>query len=882
LASPPACELHPVSILIVDDQQENLLAIEAVLGGLGAELVRAGSGADALKRVLERDFAVILLDVQMPGMDGYETARLIRERERSRHTPLLFLTAGGGEDAQIARAYSAGAVDFLVKPFDPAVLTAKAATFVQLARQAESLRRVEHEVRQLNEDLERRVEERTHALEQAGREREEVLRKHRDAEERLALLAEASEALLGSLDPAVVVPAILDISRRLFAAEAYAVWRRSPETGHWTIVADLNLSPGYPRSAPETPRDRPAHPFFIEDVRADPSLAPRRGVYDAEGIRAILSLPLRIHGQQSGSIAFYYREPRRFDATEIRVAGALANLAASALGTSELYAEQQRLSAEAHGMAEDLRYVTEHAQCLLWHAVIEGPREPGGAFKWDLQVFDEAAAQRYLPLDRRPDESFAVAFYRNKPREDQVYVDSVARDALENDRSSYSQEYRCRRADGEMRWMAEETHLERLDAHRWRAVGVCTDITARKRLEGLLRERLNELADADRRKDFFLSMLAHELRNPLGAVSNALHVMRRAAPGSSVYDRARESALRQLAHQSRMVDDLLDVSRITRGSIDLRREQLDLARLVSETVDDHRAGIEAKGITVTVETPPEPIPVEGDPTRLVQILVNLLDNAGKFTPPGGRITVRCGMQSGMDGGMESGMEGGEQDGHAWASVRDTGTGIDAALLPGIFEPFTQARQNLDRPEGGLGLGLTLARGLAESHGGTLEAASPGEGAGSEFTLRLPLSNSPPIPAPVPDIPLFHPSSFSLQPSKRVLVVEDNLDAAETLSDLLETFGYEVRLAHTGPDGVQAAREYLPEIVLCDIGLPGMDGYQVASHLRGDPATADARLIAVTGYGGDADRRMSEEAGFEKHLTKPIDPEELQRLLAAAR
>lgn len=389
-------------------------------------------------------------------------------------------------------------------------------------------------------------------------------------------------------------------------------------------------------------------------------------------------------------------------------------------------------------------------------------------------------------------------------------------------------------------------------------ISAIRDVTERKQLEGALRQRAEELAEADRRKDQFLAMLAHELRNPLGAIVNALHILRMRHTDDPAQQRARNVLERQVQHQARIVDDLLDVSRITRGKIELRRERLDLARLIRETAEDHRNAMEAAGLTLTLALPKGPIWVMGDPDRLAQILSNLLNNANKFTDPGGRVAVQ--MSPDPDGPLMA------------ITVLDTGIGISPEMLPHLFETFMQADRSLDRSQGGLGLGLALVKGLVELHGGTVRADSEGPGHGSEFTFRLPLVCEPvgPREAPAPAI--------SAEEHLRILVVEDNRDAAETLRDILEMFGHEVEVAYSGPAGVEAARQFRPEVVLCDLGLPGMDGYAVATELRRDPSTASAGIIAISGYGQEEDRRRSQEAGFDLHLTKPVDPAELQRLL----
>ncbi len=369
-------------------------------------------------------------------------------------------------------------------------------------------------------------------------------------------------------------------------------------------------------------------------------------------------------------------------------------------------------------------------------------------------------------------------------------------------------------------------------------------------------QMIQRLQDANRRKDEFLAMLAHELRNPLAPIRNGLHVLRLHARDDEDERAGRTRALmeRQLQLLSRIVDDLLDAARITKGQVTLRRERVDLASLVRESVEDRRALLEAAGLHLDLELPADPVWILGDPLRLFQILGNTLDNAGKFTPAGGRVTVR--------------LTPDDPAGQAAVTVRDTGVGIDPEELPYIFETFAQGRQSLDRSQGGLGLGLSVARELLELHGGSLQAASAGLGQGTEFTLRLPREEAPPAPAE---------SAASGPGGKeplKVLVVEDNEDTAESLRMFLELSGYGVTLAYTGPDGVATARAVRPDVVLCDIGLPGMDGFEVAATLRQAPETATARLIAVTGYGKDEDRRRAFEAGFDVHLVKPVDPQQL--------
>ncbi|MCO5168265.1 MAG: PAS domain S-box protein [Planctomycetes bacterium] len=419
----------------------------------------------------------------------------------------------------------------------------------------------------------------------------------------------------------------------------------------------------------------------------------------------------------------------------------------------------------------------------------------------------------------------------------------------------YGIEYRFRRgADGAYRWFlgrAEPVRDEAGAVVRW--FGTCTEVEELKRAQEALR-------DADRRKDEYLAMLAHELRNPLAPVRNAVELLRMVGPRAPAQERATEVIDRQVTHMARLIDDLLDVSRIARGRIQLQRQRCDLAQVVRQTAEDYRANLEASGLTLVVRAPAAPLWVQGDRTRLAQMVGNLLHNAGKFTPRGGRVTVSA---------------AGQRD-DVLVTVEDTGIGLPPDLLPRIFDPFAQAEQGPDRSAGGLGLGLPLVKGLAELHGGGVTAESAGPGQGAAFTLRLPLAADEAAAASAA-LPAGEEA-----PGLRVVVIEDNRDAAESLRDLLTIVGHEVRVAFDGRDGLEAARALRPEVVICDLGLPGgLDGCAVARRLRAEPATASALLVALSGYGQDEDRRRTREAGFDAHLVKPVGWSELEAVLGRA-
>ena len=355
-------------------------------------------------------------------------------------------------------------------------------------------------------------------------------------------------------------------------------------------------------------------------------------------------------------------------------------------------------------------------------------------------------------------------------------------------------------------------------------------------------------------------MLAHELRNPLAPIRNALEILKMGGIDEAMAGQARTLMERQLQHLVRLVDDLLDLARINRGRVQVRKERVNLAAAVARAVDTARPEIDAHGHELIVSLPPEPVFLEADLTRLAQVLANLLSNAARYTPEPGRIWLEA-----------------DREGYVVAiRVRDTGIGMRPELLPQVFDLFVQSGRSMARSQGGLGIGLTLVRSLVELHGGKVTAHSKGPGKGSEFVVRLPV-----LPrVPERELPRTGDDASGASPSQRVLVVDDNVDAAESLALLLRMGGHDVRVAHNGPDALAAAAAHLPDLVLLDIGLPGMNGHEVARRLRQQPGMDRTVLVAVTGYGQDEDRRRSLEAGFDQHLVKPVEPGAVEAIVAA--
>lgn len=684
-------DAEKTNILIVDDLPEKLLVYHSILEELEENLVTVRSGPEALKQVLKHDFAVILLDVNMPGMDGFETAALIRQRRRSAHTPIIFLTAFTDE-VRTAQGYATGGVDYLPTPVVPDVLRAKVRVFIDLFK--------------LRKQVARQAEERA---QRAAAE---------ESAQRSIFLSEASRALTSSLDFSTTV-------RQLLRVVVPA-------------VADL---------AAVTQSATPGHPWSSEMVAVGP-----------DGALDYLSLT-------------HENAPN----------------------------DQLR---EAHDR------VLASGQCeILPELDVISPGGPG-----DQRLRLHAAV--VLPLIARGKTVGALTLARTTA--DRPFTDDE--------------------------------------------LALATDLAGRAAIALDNAMLVRDIQDNDRRRNEFLAMLAHELRNPLAPIRNSLEILRLVGIEQPEVVASCNVINRQLTHLVRLVDDLLDVSRITRGKIQLRPTVVDIGEVVMAAVETSRPLIESHGHELVISLPALPLMVLGDSARLAQVFSNLLNNAAKYTPDGGRLAIQA--QREAD--------------NVVVRVRDTGSGIPTKMLAKIFELFTQVDRSLDRSHGGLGIGLTLVKRLVEMHSGSVQAYSEGEGCGSEFTIRLPLQT---LPAPIAD-PTDHPDIPDLPtPRYRVLVVDDNRDAATTLAMLLKTQQHEVHEAYDGLSALKAAIALQPDVVLLDIGLPGINGYELAQRLRSIAQTKDALLVAVSGYGQDEDRLKSRLAGFDFHLVKPVDPAMLRTIIA---
>lgn len=501
--------------------------------------------------------------------------------------------------------------------------------------------------------------------------------------------------------------------------------------------------------------------------------------------------------------------------------------------TERLLAEQQLRASEAQ-----FRTIADAMPQMVWSTLPDGYHD-----YYNRQWYEFTGA----PAGSTDGEGWSGMFHA----EDQPRAWEAWRHSLETG-ESYEIEYRLRHRSGEYRWVlgrALSVRNEQGEIVRW--MGTCTDIHEHKQAR-------DELLAANRRKDDFLAMLAHELRNPLAPISTAAHLLKGAPLDAARVQRSADIIDRQVRHMTALVDDLLDVSRVTRGLVELERTPVELKSVLGHAIEQVRPLIEARGHQLTTRMASGDVYVVGDRTRLVQVMSNLLNNAAKYTPPNGSLTVAMAVEEQVE-----------------VRVSDTGTGIEPGLLPHVFELFTQGERTPDRAQGGLGLGLALVRSLVELHGGRVKAESEGRGRGAAFTVTLPL-----LRVGAAGASSGHQGLEPGRPGRalRVMVVDDNRDAAETLDMLLETLGHDVRVMHDPEQAIEAARSASFDAFILDIGLPGMNGYALARHLRAQPNGRAATFIALTGYGSSHDKQRGQEAGFDHYLVKPADLGELADLL----
>lgn len=782
-----------INILLVDDEPANLLVLEMLMADLNVNLVLALSGEDALKQVLRTDFAVILLDVLMPTLSGFDTARLIRSRPKSSATPIIFLTAAPDEPGfPIEEAYALGAVDYLLKPVNATILRAKVNVFVELHRKTEDLARMERE--------------RTAAILNV-------------ANQRMRLIFDNAK------DFAFIVT---DTQGRITewegGAESIIGWPEKEVIGEPLSIIFTPEDKVF--KVPEGELARAKEQGRAEDKRWHLRKDGRR--FFADGVLVRLNDDAGVHH----GFTKIFRDVTATWKAEQAVRTSEAELRASE--------ERVRLATDAAALGiwmwdGDTNRVTWEND-RMYSIVGLSPSSPS-----------ENAAQFFVDIIHKED----VATYR--------HAVNVAPET-----GAFRFEGRIHRTDGELRWIEVIGKVQKTsDGISLGILGTMADITERKNVEENLRRLATDLAKADRRKTEFLATLAHELRNPLAPIRTGLEVMRLASDKPEVVDRARGTLERQVEHMVHLVNDLLDVARITHGNIQLKKELVDLKKIVTSAIEASLPLIEAANHEFTVNIWSEPIPLDADPIRLCQVISNLLANAAKYTPNGGHIVLSASVY-----GSEVNI-----------SVRDSGIGIPAESLPLVFDMFSQVKQNLPNAQGGLGIGLSLVRSFVELHGGTVNASSPGAAQGSTFNIRLPLA------VDIKSETLFAALEMDgLKESEskgfRLLLVDDNTDAAETLGALLEIAGHTIQLASDGHQAIDLAVQFRPDVIFLDIGMPGMSGYDVARALRNTPGLGQVVLVALTGWGAENDRVLAKEAGFDEHLTKPASLSMIKDLLAS--
>jgi len=671
--APPGRVEEPISILLVDDEPKNLAVLETVLNNPNYRLVRAESADQALMALIVEEFALMVLDIQMPDMNGLELAQMIKQRKRTASLPIIFLTAYYSDESHVVEGYSTGAVDYLHKPINPTILRSKVAVFAELYRKT-------RECNLANRTLSAEVAER------------------RRTQEELSVLAQELEE---------------------------RVAQRTSEL-----------------------------------ERANSALR----------------------------------------ASEERFQLALKN--------SRIFV-----------------YTTDRDLRCTW-------------------VSDQSAASAWRPILGSPDDGVL-------PPEQATPLRELKQRVLETgvgERAVFSFEIEGRKLYYDL---TAEPFVDDRGARAGVAIAAM-EITDLKQAESALRE-------ADRRKDEFLATLAHELRNPLAPIRNAIQILHLKGSTREDWQSAADVIDRQSRQMTHLVDDLLDISRITRGKLALRMQPVKLREAIEGAIETSRPLIGARGHQLKVDIPEEDLILNGDLTRLSQILSNLLNNAAKFTEPGGTISLSAKRDSG----------------EVLISVKDNGAGIPAEVMPRVFQMFAQFDGHIDRSQGGLGIGLQLVKSLVEMHGGTIEASSAGAGQGSEFVVRLPLVLD--STAPVVDAPLAIETAANGR--LRVLIVDDNRDNVESLRLLLVLMGHNVRVALEGLEGINAANEFRPNVVLLDIGMPNLDGHEVCRRIRARDWGRDMVLVAQTGWGQEEDRRRTQAAGFDYHLVKPIDHASLTEVFA---
>lgn len=1081
--------MPPANVLLMDQRADDLLALEAMLVGVDANLIKVTSGEDALRQLSEVEFAVALLDMGGPGLGRFEIAKRIQHQAKSRLTPMIFLAAGEIDPQQLEQAYSTGAVDLLAKPLSPTIVRAKVARFVQLyleqqqaKRQAEQYRRLvestkdyaifmldpegrvatwnpgaehikgysaqdiigqhfsrfypqeavqsgwpAHELKVASEvgrfedegwrlrkdgsmfwanvvitalrdesgtlvgfsKVTRDLTERKRAEENARQLlQEEAARKAAEASAELARRAQIEESrqreqlqvTLTSIGDGVIVTDGTGVVTFMNPVAATITgWNSREAVGH-PLESVFPIVNEETRETVENPVSKVLREGLVvglanhtvllakdgREVPIDDSGAPIRGESgDITGVVLVFrdvtearkAVEARLHlaaivessddaiiSKDLEGIITSWNEgaERQYGYTAQEIIGKPLALLAPPDHRDEMpelmerikrgerveHFETVRLCKDgrrvhvsltispiknasgrivgASKIARDITATKRHEAALRFLAgaskllgeLLDVPSTlhkvaaiavPHFADWCAVDTLDAHGSLRRVAVThadpakmelarelqhRHPPDPAAPQGVWNVIRTGKSEITSEITDEmlaatikdaelLRILRDLGLRSYMCVPLTVRDKVLGTITFVTAESGRRYDAqdLAVAEDLAHRAAVAIENARLYHEVREADRRKDEFLAMLAHELRNPLAPLRNSVQILKMPRVDPATAEHAREMMERQIHHLVRLVDDLLDVSRVMRGKIELRTEKIELATVVARAVEAAQSLIESQQHELTVNLPTESLLLDADPVRLAQVIGNLLTNAAKYTEPNGRIWLAAQRE-------------GDQ---VVLRLRDTGIGISPGLLPRIFELFVQADHATTHSQGGLGIGLTLVKRLVELHHGTIEAHSAGLGRGSEFVVRLPLLAHDEDMSELDDaLPSQQAASAS---GRRLLVVDDNRDAADSLAMLLRLQGHEVSVVNDGPAALKVASERRLEMAFLDIGMPGMDGYELARRLRQQPGWANVRLAAMTGWGQEEDRRRSREAGFDHHLVKPADPLMLQELLA---
>lgn len=904
-------------VLLVDDQPANLVALKATLGELDCTLVLASSGEEALRHALTSEFAVILLDLQMPSMDGFEVARFIRDRENSKRTPIIFVTATGLNDFPVEEAYAFGAVDYMTKPLNSTVLLSKVSFFIDLYRKSAELARIqqkEHAAAIAEKNARIRLildNARDYAfivMNNSG----QIIEWDGAAQDITGW--QASE-VIGKEVAILFTPEDLAINRPQTELEC-AVRTGKANDKRWHLrkdgtrfYADGVMIPledaqgklhGFAkmfrddtqRKLIETEREQLLREVQLANERltdifqqAPAFMCVLRGpdhVFEMVndrylqlvGQRDLIGVPIRqalpdIEGQGFFELLDgVYQNGQPFIGSDLRITlrepdGRIIERFVDFV-YMPLRDEQDVISGIlVHGIDLTQRKHAEQA----WRAseeryrtVIESMDEGFGIIEVMFDQDQNGIDYRFLEVNAAFQKHTDLENVTGKtekelvPDQDPFWSTTYGKVALTGQAARVTS-----KATAMGRWF--DVYATRIGGDGSRKVAILfTDITDKKRTEEDLRRLAAELSEANRRKSEFLAVLAHELRNPLAPIRTGLELMQlgRADPANT--RRITDMMDRQVTHMIHLVDDLLDIARITTGKIDIKVQRLDLATVLSAAVEAAMPSIQAGSHELTMNVADEPLMIDADPTRMAQVISNILTNAAKYTPSGGKISL-------------SAYREGD---HAFITITDNGIGIPAESLSHVFEMFSQVGRNMGKSQGGLGIGLSLVRQLVELHGGTVTVSSEGSGKGSAFTIRLPLAQAASDNRPAG----LRLSNANHAPDRkfRILIADDNVDAANLLSSLLEMNGHLTATANDGHQALEMMREFVPDVAFLDIGMPGLNGYEVAKQIRQASDIDPVVLVALTGWGDPKDRLRSQEAGFDHHLTKPVSLVAINKLL----